>query len=152
MSNKKILIIHIFFFLIPYTICYLLIGTAYNSLVNHSSSIWRTLIGCLVGALSMLAIKTIVQRPIQVIESESTRPFLKKLIGFFDIDKSTTNLYLNFLLDFVMSGASTYLIRFIFTKEQYMGTLTGWLVTILIISVVTSSNMEFDSLSITKQK
>lgn len=152
MSNKKILVIYSFFFVIPYIICFLLIGTAYNSLVNHSSSIWRTLIGCLVGALAMMAIKTIVSRPIKIMMLESTRPLLTKLISFFDINRSPFNLYANFILDFLLSGLGMYLIRQLFSKPTYMGSLVGWLVTILIISVVTASNMEYDSLSILKEK
>lgn len=152
MSNKKILVIYSFFFIIPYSICFLLIGTAYNSLVNHSASLWRTLIGCLVGALAMMAIRTIVQRPIKIMQTESTRPTLKKIIGFFNISKSPFNLYANFILDFILSGIGTYLIRHLFTKPTYMGSLLGWLVTILIISVVTASNMEYESLSILESK
>lgn len=146
MTNKKVIAIYTFLFLIPYFICIALIGTSFNSLVSHSTSIWRTFIGSIIGALFLMATKIVIQRSIRIIEYKSNHISARKLIGLFDIGKSPFNLYFNFLSDFILSGISTYAIRFIFTKDVFMGSLIGYLVTILVISLLIGSNVGFDIL------
>lgn len=146
MTNKKVLAIYTFLFLVPYLVCLALIGTSYNSLVSHSSSLWRTFVGGIIGALFLMATKVVIQRSVQIVEYKSNHKSARKLIGSFDIGKSPFNLYFNFFTDFVFSIASTYIIRLIFTKDIYMGNLIGYLVTILVISLLIGSNVGFDIL------
>ncbi|GKQ43103.1 hypothetical protein RD055328_10260 [Companilactobacillus sp. RD055328] len=146
MTKRKIITIYLFMFLIPYIICLALVGTSFNSLVIHSNSIWRTIVGSIIGALFLMATKVIIQRSIQVIQSKTTHKFAKSLVGIFDISKSPFNLYFNFISDFALSGVSTYLIRKLFTPEVYMGSLIGYLVAILVISLLIGSNVGFEIL------
>ena len=73
MSNKKIFIIYTFLFIIPYFLCLSLIGTGYNALINHYNSWWRLGICALIGAILMVAVKSIAHRPISIIAKQIGR-------------------------------------------------------------------------------
>ncbi|NVY96792.1 hypothetical protein HU830_06440 [Lactobacillus sp. DCY120] len=152
MSNKKIIIIYTFLFIIPYILCLALIATGYNALVNHYNSWWRLVICAFVGALLMTAVKSIAHRPVKIISHRTTNYFLKTVINFFNIDYRPYSLYCNFGVDWSLTLVSVYLLRHLFTRPQIQGQLTGWLIALLIISLVLASNLEYQTLSIDPQQ
>ncbi|UQS81748.1 hypothetical protein MOO45_05975 [Bombilactobacillus folatiphilus] len=152
MSNKKITIIYTFLFIIPYLLCLALIGTGYDALVNHYNSWWRLIICAVIGAVLMIAVKSIAHRPIKIITQQTTNRYLKKVINFFNIDYSMTNFYLNFVIDFVMTIVSTKIIHRLFELYQIQGSLMGWIIALLVLSLVLASNIEYNSLSIDPQQ
>src|SRR5699024_12404379 len=87
MTNKKIALIYLFFFIIPYIRCLSIIGVSYNSLVLHALT-WRIIVGGIVGAFGMFAVKVIAQRPVLIMYRSSTRKVLKELLFFFILERS----------------------------------------------------------------
>lgn len=149
MSNKKIFIIYTFLFIIPYFLCLSLIGTGYNALINHYNSWWRLGICALIGAILMVAVKSIAHRPISIIAKQTSNPYLRRLISFFNIlDYNSSNFYWNFAIDFVLTIIFAKLIHQLFAPYQIMGTLAGWIIALLIISLILASNLEYSTLSI----
>ncbi|MDO1605178.1 hypothetical protein Q2T76_03800 [Lactobacillus sp. YT155] len=147
MTNKKLTIIYLFLFFIPYVVCLMMIGTSYNTLIMHQTSIWRVTIGGVIGALFLMALKTIMSKVIKTVEVDSKNAFWKALIGFFDIESKPVNLYLNFILDFIFSVVSTYAIRYFFSPQLYIGNLLGYLIIILSLSVLIGITAEYDVLT-----
>ncbi|WP_125567673.1 hypothetical protein [Companilactobacillus insicii] len=147
MSNKKISIIYILFFIIPYIVCLLVVGIAYNALVLHALT-WRVVIGGIIGAFGMFAVKVIAQRPVLIMYRSTKQKFLKSLINFFILERSRWVIGFNLLIDFFLSIGSIYLVANIFTISQIIGRTLGWLVLILIVSLTLASYLEFETLSI----
>lgn len=151
MSNKKIAIIYLLFFIIPYIVCLLVVGISYNALVLHALT-WRVLVGGIVGSLGMFAVKVIAQRPVLIMYRSTTRKSLKNLINFFILERSKAVIGLNLIFDFFLSLGSIYLVANVLTLQQIMGTTLGWLVLILIVSLTLASYLEFETLSIYTEK
>lgn len=151
MSNKKIAVIYVFFFIIPYILCLLIIGVAYNSLVLHAIT-RRIVVGGIVGAFGMFAVKVIAQRPVLIMYRSSTVKVLKELLNFFILERSKVVIGANLLVDFCLSIASIYLVAKFIPLTVILGRTLGWLVLLLVISLTLASYMEFESLSIYNEK
>lgn len=151
MSNKKISIIYLFFFIIPYILCLSIIGVSYNSLVLHALT-WRIIVGGIVGAFGMFAVKVIAQRPVLIMYRSSTIKVLKELIHFFVLERSKPVIGANLFFDFGLSMASIYLVAKFMPLSWILGRTMGWLVFLLIISLTLASYLEFESLSIYTEK
>ncbi|KRK79251.1 hypothetical protein [Companilactobacillus nodensis] len=151
MSNKKIAIIYLLFFIIPYIVCLLVVGISYNALVLHALT-WRVVMGGIVGAFGMFAVKVIAQRPVLIMYRSTTRKFLKGLINFFVLERSKWVIGFNLIVDFFLSIGSIYLVANVFTISQIIGKTLGWLVLILMVSLTLASYLEFESLSIYTEK
>ncbi|MBA1434792.1 hypothetical protein [Bombilactobacillus bombi] len=149
MSNKKVFIIYTFLFIIPYILCLSLIGTGYGALINHYNSWWRLCVCALIGAILMVAVKSIAHRPISIIAKQTTNRHLRNLINFFNIlDYNSSNFYWNFAIDFGLTIVFAKLIHYLFAPYQILGTLAGWIIAALIVSLVLASNLEYSTLSI----
>ncbi|WP_125587791.1 hypothetical protein [Companilactobacillus jidongensis] len=151
MSNKKISIIYLLFFIIPYIVCLLVVGISYNALVLHALT-WRILAGGLIGAFGMFAVKVIAQRPVLIMYRSTTQKFLKGLINFFILERSKWVIGFNLIIDFFLSIGSIYLVAHVLTLSQIIGKTLGWLVLILMISLTLASYLEFETLSIYTEK
>ena len=151
MSNKKIAVIYLFFFIIPYILCLTIIGVSYNSLVLHALT-WRIVVGGIVGAFGMFAVKVIAQRPVLIMYRSSTRKILKELLNFFILERSKLVISANLAVDFCLSVASIYLVAKFMPLTFILGRTLGWLVLILVISLTLASYLEFESLSIYSEK
>lgn len=151
MSNKKIVVIYLFFFFIPYIVSLLIVGIAYNALVLHALT-WRLVIGGIVGSLGIFAIKVIAQRPILIMYRSSTKKALKRFINFFILERDKVIIGANLVIDFCLSIGSTYLIAKVLPISKILGSSIGWLVLIMMISLTLASYLEFDSLSIYTEK
>ncbi|KRL13373.1 hypothetical protein [Schleiferilactobacillus perolens] len=148
MSNKKIAAVYLFLFLLPYLCALLVIGTSYNALVLHSASLWRTIIGAAVGAVVMSALKVTVERPLAILVVNATRPSLRSLLDFFNVDSNVTKRILNLSMDFVLCGIATWAVRNFFPKEWIMWSLIGWLMLIMFLSVLIGGYIDYDLLSV----
>ncbi|MCI1892463.1 hypothetical protein [Schleiferilactobacillus perolens] len=148
MSNKKIAAVYLFLFLLPYLCALLVIGTSYNALVLHSASLWRTIIGAAVGAVVMSALKVTVERPLAILVVNATRPSLRSLLDFFNVDSNVTKRILNLSMDFVLCGIATWAVRNFFPKEWIMWSLIGWLMLIMFLSVLVGGYIDYDLLSV----
>jgi len=151
MSNKKISIIYLIFFIIPYILCLSIIGVSYNSLVLHALT-WRIVVGGIVGAFGMFAVKVIAQRPVLIMYRSSTQPILKDLLNFFILERSKLVISANLFVDFLLSMASIYLISTFVPLTVVLGRTLGWLVFLLMLSLTLASYLEFESLSIYTEK
>ncbi|MFC6324175.1 hypothetical protein [Companilactobacillus baiquanensis] len=151
MSNKKIAVIYLFFFIIPYIVCLGVVGIAYNALVLHALT-WRVIAGGVVGAFGMFAVKVIAQRPVLIMYRSSTKKPLKELINFFILERKRTTIGLNLIVDFLLSIASIYIVAKLIPLSTIIGSAIGWLVLILVVSLTLASYLEFESLSIYSSK
>lgn len=151
MSNKKIAVIYLFFFIIPYILCLSIIGVSYNSLVLHALT-WRIIVGGIVGAFGMFAVKVIAQRPVLIMYRSSTRKILKDLLNFFILERSKLVISANLAVDFCLSVLSIYLVAKFLPLTVILGRTLGWLVLLLVISLTLASYLEFESLSIYTEK
>ncbi|WP_155286523.1 hypothetical protein [Lacticaseibacillus zhaodongensis] len=153
MTGRKAMTIFIFLFAIPYLCGLGIIGVAYNALVMHSDSLWRSLVGATVGATLLFFAKIPLERPLRILGSY-THYFIRRVVRFFMLDQARApKQVLNFVMDLVLALGSTYLMRFLFPgqagKSLIMGSLNGWLVAILFISLCIGAYIDFDVLSIT---
>ncbi|MGR3741474.1 hypothetical protein [Companilactobacillus sp. DQM5] len=146
MTRRNLTNIYIFLFIIPYTVSLLMVGTSYNALVMHANSIWRTVIGSIVGAFFLMALKTVMHQVVKNIQHDIDNIFAKSIIDFFDIESKPINLYLNFILDFVFCYASTYVIRYLFSPRLYVGSLLGYLTIVLSLSILIGITIEYQPL------
>ncbi|MCH4008873.1 hypothetical protein [Companilactobacillus sp.] len=151
MSNKKIVVIYLFFFFIPYVVSLLIAGIAYNALVLHALT-WRVVVGGVVGSLGIFAIKVIAQRPILIMYRSSTKKSLKRFIHFFILERDKVIIGLNLVVDFFLCIGSIYLIAKVLPIAYILGSSIGWLVLIMMISLTLAAYIEFDSLSIYTEK
>lgn len=148
MSNKKTVSVYTFLLVIPYILSLALIGIAYNALVLHSASLWRTIIGSIVGSCIMLAVKITVERPLEIILDFVHNRFLRFLVNSFWITQSKRKIISNLLVDFVLTGVATWGIRQIFTPDQIMGNLLGICLGLMFLSALIGAYLEFDLLSV----
>lgn len=152
MKRERIYLVFVFLLLIPYLCSLSLIGICYNALVRHSDNTWRTLVGALVGALIMFAIKATIQRPLDLLSESIYDNFFKQLLRFFSIRRRKLFLVGNFVLDFVLCILATILIRQFLSLKVIVGTSTGWVMLVMLISTCIGAYLEYDNLSIDPQQ
>ena len=148
MSNKKAILVYTFMLVIPYILSLALIGIAYNALVLHSASLWRTAVGSCVGACIMLAVKITVERPLEIILNFVNNRFLRFLVNSFWITQSKRKIISNLIVDFVLSGIATWGIRQLFTHSQILGNLLGIVLGLMFVFALIGAYLEFDLLSV----
>lgn len=152
MNSKKAFAIFFFLFVIPYLSALAIIGVAYNAMVLHSDSLWRSLVGATVGATLLFFAKIPLERPLRILGRYTYR-FIHLTVRFFMLDSARPlKRVLNYAIDLLLALTSTYLIRFLFPghagKSLIMGTMNGWLIAILFVSICIGAYLDFDVLSI----
>lgn len=149
MSNKKAIYIFFFLFLIPYFFSILLIGTCYNALLIHTNSLWRTIIGSIIGSILLLLTKITVERPLKILGKYTTIKIIHLGIRFFMLEKAKWwKIIFNFSLDFCFCFISTWWVRHLFSHLFIIGTMVGWIIVIMFISILIGSYLDFDLMSI----
>lgn len=151
MRKSHLLLVFIFLLLIPYLCSLTIIGIGYNALVLHSAEIVRSLIGALVGAVIMFAIKATIQRPVDLLAMQTEDGFLKQLLRFFSIRRRYFFLAANIVLDFVLCLLATFLVRDFLTLDQIVGSATGIVLLVMFVSTCLGAYVEYDNLSIDHQ-
>lgn len=121
MKKQSIYLVFTFLLLIPYLCSLTLIGICYNALVRHSSNIFRSLVGALVGAIIMFAIKATIQRPLNLVSDEVPNNLFKQILRFYSIRRRKLLLIYNFLVDFC-----SLLVCNGFSKEIFLIILYYW--------------------------
>ncbi|MBP2057604.1 hypothetical protein J2Z60_000775 [Lactobacillus colini] len=152
MKRERIYLVFVFLLLIPYLCSLTMVGICYNALVRHSSNLWRTLVGALVGALIMFAIKATIQRPLDLISKQIPQSFFKQLLRFFSIRRRKLFLIGNFVLDFILCIIATILVRKFLALKVIVDTSTGWTLLVMLISTCIGAYLEYDNLSIDPQQ
>ena len=102
MKKQNIYLVFTFLLLIPYLCSLTLIGICYNALVRHSSDLFRSFIGALVGTIIMFAIKATIQRPLDLVSAKVPDNFFKQILRFYSIRRRKLFLVGNCLVDFVL--------------------------------------------------
>ncbi|MBU3827770.1 MAG: hypothetical protein H9806_01115 [Candidatus Lactobacillus pullistercoris] len=148
MKKSHVLLVFIFLLLIPYLCSLTIIGIGYNALVLHSADIFRTLIGALVGAMVMFAIKATIQRPVDLLAVQTNDGLIKQLLRFFSIRRRYFLLIANIVLDFCLCLLATILVRNFLTLDSIVGTATGGVLLVMFISTCLGAYVEYDNLSI----
>lgn len=149
LSNRKATYIFLFLFVIPYLFALVLIGTCYNALLVHTGSWWRTIVGALIGAVLLMLVKITVERPLKILGKYTTIRFIHLSIRFFMLEKAKWwKLSFNFILDFILAGIATWAVRHVFIHAFITGTMVGWLILIMFISILLGSYLDFDLMSI----
>ena len=148
MKKSHVLLVFTFLLLIPYICSLAIIGIGYNALVLHSAELYRTLIGSLVGAIIMFAVKATIQRPVDLLAVQTNDGLLKQLLRFFSIRRRYWLLTANIILDFVLCFAATYIIRALLTLDQIVGSSIGFVLLIMFVSTCLGAYVEYDNLSI----
>lgn len=148
MKTSKVNSVFLFLLVIPYLCTLALIGIAFNALVLHSASLWRTVIGALVGAMIMFAIKGTVQRPLDLVSDQVNSKIFKQFLRFFSVRRRKFLQLANFVLDFALCGISTYLVRQVLTIQQIVGNSIGYVLVLMLISTAIGAYIEYDALSI----
>ena len=148
MKKSHVLLVFTFLLLIPYICSLAIIGIGYNALVLHSAELHRTLIGSLVGAIIMFAVKATIQRPVDLLAVQTNDGLLKQLLRFFSIRRRYWLLAANIILDFVLCFAATYIIRALLTLDQIVGSSIGFVLLIMFVSTCLGDYVEYDNLSI----
>ena len=144
MKKSHVLLVFTFLLLIPYICSLAIIGIGYNALVL----LYRTLIGSLVGAIIMFAVKATIQRPVDLLAVQTNDGLLKQLLRFFSIRRRYWLLAANIILDFVLCFAATYIIRALLTLDQIVGSSIGFVLLIMFVSTCLGAYVEYDNLSI----
>lgn len=157
MSNRKASFIFLFFFVIPYFAAQFMIGLAYNALVLHSASIWRTCVGAGVGAVILFFATITVERPLRILGKYTFVPLIHMGVRFFMLASARKlKIVLNLLLDFVIAFASTELVRLIWPGPhgyaQLIGQPFGWCLAIMFISIMIGAYLDFETLAIVNPK
>ncbi|KRM31468.1 hypothetical protein FC83_GL000764 [Agrilactobacillus composti DSM 18527 = JCM 14202] len=148
MSNKKAILVYTFLLVIPYVLSLALIGISFNALVLHSASLWRTMVGSVVGACIMLAVKITVERPLEIILNFVHNKFLRFLVNSFWITESKRKVGANLIVDFILSGIATWGIRQIFSPDRIMGDILGIVLAMMFASALIGAYLEYDLLSV----
>ena len=148
MKTSKVNSVFLFLLVIPYLCTLALIGIAFNALVLHSASLWRTVIGALVGAMIMFAIKGTVQRPLDLVSDQVNSKVFKQFLRFFSVRRRKFLQLANFVLDFALCGISTYLVRQVLTIQHIDGNSIGYVLVVMLISTAIGAYIEYDALSI----
>lgn len=152
MKKERIYLVFTFLLLIPYLCSLTMIGICYNALVRHSSSGWRTAVGALVGAIIMFAIKATIQRPLDLVSENIPDNFFKQLLRFFSIRRRKIFVVGNVALDFILCWLATVLVRTLLPLKVIIGTSTGWVLLVMLISTCIGAYIEYDNLSIDPQQ
>ena len=148
MKKKRIWLVFIFLLLIPYLCSLTIIGIGYNALVLHSANLWRTLVGSLVGAMIMMAIKATIQRPLDLLAINVEQELFEQFLRFFSIRRRPILQWLNFTLDFFLCGIATILVRHFLSLNAIVGRSTGLVLLGMFISTCIGAYVEYDNLSI----
>ncbi len=148
MSNKKAILVYTFLLVIPYVLSLALIGISFNALVLHSASLWRTMVGSVVGACIMLAVKITVERPLEIILNFVHNKFLRFLVNSFWITESKRKVGANLIVDFILSGIATWGIRQLFSPDRIMGDILGIVLAMMFASALIGAYLEYDLLSV----
>lgn len=153
MSNARATTIFTFFFIIPYLCAQLMIGVAYNALVFHSNSLWRSLIGALVGATVLYFAKIPLERPLRILGKYTTVPLIHLTVRFFMLlEARPLKVRLNYGMDLLIALGSTYLIRAAFPGPAGLGIITGslfgWLLGVLFVSICIGAYLDFEVMSL----
>lgn len=148
MKKNHLILVFIFLLLIPYLCSLVIIGIGYNALVLHATSLWRSLVGALVGSCIMFAIKGTVQRPVDLLAINSDDNFLKQLLRFFSIRRRPWLQLANVVSDFVLCLIFMYLVRHVLPMNNIIGTATGWVLLVMFVSTCIGAFIEYDNLSV----
>ncbi|BDR60206.1 hypothetical protein [Lactobacillus xylocopicola] len=148
MKKSHVLLVFTFLLLIPYICSLTIIGIGYDALVLHSADLFRTTVGAAVGALIMFAIKATIQRPVDLLAVEVDDGVLKQLLRFFSIRRRLMIQVANFLLDFMLCFAATFVVRAFLTLDQIVGQSVGVVFLIMLLSTCLGAYVEYDNLSI----
>ena len=133
MKKQSIYLVFTFLLLIPYLCSLTLIGICYNALVRHSSNILRSLVGALVGAIIMFAIKATIQRPLNLVSDEVPNNLFKQILRFYSIRRRKLLLIYNFLVDFALCWFAMDLVREFFSLSFIIGNSVG---IVLLLSLI----------------
>ena len=152
MKKERIYLVFIFLLLIPYLCSLGLIGISYNALFRHAGDLGRTIIGALIGALIMFAIKATIQRPLDLISDEINDNLFKQFLRFFSVKRRKLLLIGNLILDFFLCIAATVFIRLLLPLSAITGTSIGWVFVIMLVSTCIGAYIEYDNLSIDPQQ
>ena len=153
MKKQNIYLVFTFLLLIPYLCSLTLVGICYNALVRHSSDIFRSFIGALVGTIIMFAIKATIQRPLDLVSDEVPNNLLKQILRFYSIRRRKFLLICNCLVDFALCWLAMDLVRKFFSLSFIIGNSVGIVLLIMLISTCIGAYIEYDNLSIDpKQK
>jgi small-conductance mechanosensitive channel len=148
MKKQNIYLVFTFLLLIPYLCSLTLIGICYNALVRHSSDLFRSFIGALVGTIIMFAIKATIQRPLDLVSAKVPDNFFKQILRFYSIRRRKLFLVGNCLVDFVLCWLAMDLVRRCFSLSFIIGNSVGIVLLIMLISTCIGAYIEFDILSI----
>lgn len=148
MKKSHVLLVFIFLLLIPYLCSLTIIGIGYNAMVLHSGDWFRTMIGAFVGALIMFCIKATIQRPVDLLAMQIHDELLKQALRFFSIRRRYWLLFANVILDFCLCLIATFVVRSYLTLDQIVGTSTGIVLLIMLVSTCLGAYVEYDNLSI----
>lgn len=148
MKKSHVLLVFTFLLLIPYLCSLTIIGIGYDALVLHSADLFRTVIGAIVGAFIMFAIKATIQRPVDLLAVEVNDGILKQLLRFFSIRRRYALLVANVILDFILCFAATFVVRHFLTLDQIVGKSVGFVFLIMLLSTCLGAYVEYDNLSI----
>jgi hypothetical protein len=151
MKKSQIILVFIFLLTIPYLCSLAIIGIGYNALVYHASSVWRSLVGALIGSLIMVAIKATIQRPLDLLAMNTADRLLGQFLRFFSIRRRPFFQLANLILDFVLCLLATVLVRKFLTLNQIVGSATGLVLLVMFISTCLGAYIEYDNLSIYSQ-
>ncbi len=153
MKKQNIYLVFTFLLLIPYLCSLTLIGICYNALVRHSSDLFRSFIGALVGTIIMFAIKATIQRPLDLVSAKVPDNFFKQILRFYSIRRRKLFLIGNCLVDFVLCWLAGRFSRRCFSLSFIIGNSVGIVLLIMLISTCIGAYIEYDNLSIdSKQK
>lgn len=92
--------------------------------------------------------KATIQRPLDLIGDQIRQPFLKQFVRFFSIQRRLKFKIANLLLDIVLSGIATILIRVLIDKSIIMNQLAGYFLIIMFFSTALGAYVEYDHLSV----
>ncbi|KRN28408.1 hypothetical protein IV38_GL001408 [Lactobacillus selangorensis] len=147
MSKRKAFWVFVFLFTIPYLAALGLSGTLYNALVRHVASWGRTIAAAATAAFGLLAIKIPLERPLRIIRTNGGR-LTSRVANLFMVQNSLPKKGINYVLDFCLVGVATWVVRHTFTHDFVVGSLTGWLATVIFLSVCIGVYLDFDDLTI----
>ena len=120
MKKQSIYLVFTFLLLIPYLCSLTLIGICYNALVRHSSNIFRSLVGALVGAIICLQLRLRFNAHLIQYLTKYQIIYLNKFyvfIVFVDV---------NFYLSIIFSRFCSLLVCNGFSKEIFLIILYYW--------------------------
>ncbi len=148
MPKQKSLLVHLFFFIIPYLLVITIAATAYDSLVIHRATWDRTLFSALISSTLMLFIKVPIERPLTIMADLAPNQTLKMVTSFFLVERSLGIKIANFIFDGILFCLATYLLRHFLPLNIIAGSLLGWCVFALLLSISIGAGIGFKTLTI----